>query len=153
MYGLYEFFPKKCMDCSDFFVRIVWIFFFKKCTGCTDLFWKCTEFLFGFFQKGFGHPENDILRKISLHNSYTARIPELKVIMQGKLFQICNHLLYCSVLSLGGNVNTRRMSQPDMRSIFHITNQWNTLVIWTYYVSYQNFQNQCSYPPRIQEEH
>ena len=47
----------------------------------------------------------------------------LKVIMQGKLFQRCTHLLYCSVLSLGGNVNTRRMSQPDMGSIFHIKNQ------------------------------
>ena len=30
--------------------------------------------------------------------------------MQEKLFQRCVHLLYCSVLSLGGNVNTRRMS-------------------------------------------
>ena len=39
--------------------------------------------------------------------------------MQGKLFQRCRHLLYCSVLSPGGNVNTRRMSQPDMGSIFH----------------------------------
>ena len=40
--------------------------------------------------------------------------------MQGKLFQKCTHLLYCSVLSLGGNVNTRRMSKPHMGSIFHI---------------------------------
>ena len=40
--------------------------------------------------------------------------------MQGKLFQKCTHLLYCNVLSLGGNVNTRRMLQPDMGSIFHI---------------------------------
>ena len=39
----------------------------------------------------------------------------LKDVMQGKLFQKCTHLLYCSVLSLGGNVNTRRMG-----SIFHI---------------------------------
>jgi len=46
-----------------------------------------------------------------------------KVIMQEKLFQRYTHLLYCSVLSLGGNVNTRRMSQPDMGSIFHIKNQ------------------------------
>ena len=38
--------------------------------------------------------------------------------MQGKLFQKCRHFLYCSVLSLGGKVNTRRMSQPDMESIF-----------------------------------
>ena len=37
-----------------------------------------------------------------------------KVIMQGKFFQRCAHLLYCSVLSLGGHVNTRRMSKPDM---------------------------------------
>ena len=40
--------------------------------------------------------------------------------MQGKLFQKCTHLLYCSVLSLDGNVNTRRMSKPEMGSIFHI---------------------------------
>ena len=58
--------------------------------------------------------------------------------MQGKLFHRCTHLLYCSVLSLGGNVNTRRMSQPDMGSIFHIKNQWKI---------------QCFYPPRILNEH
>ena len=39
--------------------------------------------------------------------------------MQGTLFQSCPHLLYCSVLSVGGNVNTRRMSQTDMGSIFN----------------------------------
>ena len=38
--------------------------------------------------------------------------------MQGELFQRCTHFLYCSVLSLGGKVNTRRMKQPDMESIF-----------------------------------
>jgi len=44
-----------------------------------------------------------------------------KVIMQGKLFQRCAHLLYCSVLSLGGNVNTRRiMWKPVIGSIFNI---------------------------------
>jgi len=31
-----------------------------------------------------------------------------KVIMQGQFFQRCTHLLYCSLLSLGGNVNTRQ---------------------------------------------
>ena len=46
-----------------------------------------------------------------------------KIIMQGKFFQRCMHLLYCSVLSLGGNVNTRRMSQPYMGSMFHIKYQ------------------------------
>ena len=61
--------------------------------------------------------------------------------MQGKLFQKCTHLLYCSVLSLGGNVNTKRMSKPDMGSIFHIKNQWIILVIGNYYVNYQNYQN------------
>ena len=64
-----------------------------------------------------------------------------KVIMQGKLFQRCTHLLYWSVLSLGGNVNTRRMSKPDMGSIFHIKNQWNILVIGNYYVNFKNHQN------------
>ena len=38
--------------------------------------------------------------------------------MQGKLFQTCTHFLYCSALSLGGKVNTRRTSKPDMESIF-----------------------------------
>ena len=41
--------------------------------------------------------------------------PSTKVIMQR-----CTHLLYCSVLSLGGNVNTRRLSKPDMGSTFYI---------------------------------
>jgi len=61
--------------------------------------------------------------------------------MQGMLFQRCTHLLYCSVLSPGGNVNTRRMSKPDMGSIFHIENQYSILVIGNYYVNYQNYQN------------
>ena len=61
--------------------------------------------------------------------------------MQGKLFQRCTYLLYCSVLSLGGNVNTRRMAQPDMGSIFHIKNQWNILVIGNYCVNHHNYQN------------
>ena len=62
------------------------------------------------------------------------------------------HLLYCSVQSLGGNVNTRRMSQPDMESIFLIQNQGIILVIGNYYVNYQNYQIIkiiCFYPPRI----
>ena len=46
--------------------------------------------------------------------------------------------MYCCVLSLGGNVNTKRMSQPDMGSIFHIKNQWNIFVAWNYYVNFQN---------------
>ena len=35
--------------------------------------------------------------------------------MQGKLFQRCTHLLYCIALSLGGNVNTTRISKPDLK--------------------------------------
>ena len=49
--------------------------------------------------------------------------------MQGKLFQRCTHLLYCSVLSL---------SQRDMGSIFYIKNQSNILFKGNYYVNYQN---------------
>ena len=59
-----------------------------------------------------------------------------KDLMQGKLFQKCTYLFYCSVLSLGGNVNTRRMSKPDIGSIFHIKNQWNILVIGKNYFQY-----------------
>ena len=69
------------------------------------------------------------------------QIAKCKDLMQGKLFQRCTHLLYCSVLSLGGNVNTRRMSKPDMGSIFHINNQWTILVIGNYYMNCQNYQN------------
>ena len=62
-----------------------------------------------------------------------------KVIMQGKLFHHAYFVLQC--LSLGADVNSRRMSKPYMGSIFHITNQWNILVIGKYYVNYQNYQN------------
>ena len=64
-----------------------------------------------------------------------------RIVRQGKLIQKCTHLLYCSVLSLGGNVNTRRMSKPEMGSIFHTKNRLNILVIENYYVNYPNFQN------------
>ena len=40
-------------------------------------------------------------------------------------------VLQCTVSC--GNVNTRRMSNPDLGSIFHIKNQWNILVIGNYY--------------------
>ena len=46
--------------------------------------------------------------------------PRVKDVMQRKLFQKCTHLLYCSVLALGGNINTRRILPPNMGSIFHI---------------------------------
>ena len=77
-----------------------------------------------------------------MHQGYNAR----KVISELK------HLLYCSVLSLGGNVNPRRMSQPDMGSIFHIKNQWNILVetiMWIIKI----IKIEYFYPPRILEEH
>ena len=45
-------------------------------------------------------------------------------VRQGKSFQWCTNFLYCSVLSLGSNVNTRvGVSQHDMGSIFQIKNQ------------------------------
>ena len=74
--------------------------------------------------------------------------------MQGfharKLFQRCTHFLYCSVLSVGGNVNTRWMSQTDMGSIFHIKNLWNILVIETFMWI---IKIQCFYSPRILNQH
>ena len=76
-----------------------------------------------------------------------------KVLMQGKLFQRCTHLLYCSVLSLGGNVSTRRMSHPDMGFIFHIKIQWNILVIETIMWIIKIIKIKCFYPPRILNEH
>ena len=39
--------------------------------------------------------------------SVSRKIGRNKDVMQAKLFQKCLHLLYCSVLFLGGNVNTR----------------------------------------------
>ena len=62
---------------------------------------------------------------------------QIKDLMQGTLFQRCTHLQYCSVMSLGGIVNTRWMSKPDMGSI----NQRKILVIGNYYINYQNYQN------------
>jgi len=81
------------------------------------------------------------LSTIYIYRSQMMGTIQPKDLMQGKLFQRCTHLLYCSELSLGGNVNTKRMSKPDMGSIFHINNQWNILVIGNYYVNYQNYQN------------
>ena len=69
------------------------------------------------------------------------RIVWTKVVIQGKLFQRGTDFLYGSVLSLGGNIYTRRMSKPDRGSIFHMRNQWNILVIGNYYVNYHNYQN------------
>ena len=43
--------------------------------------------------------------------------PIAKLLMQGKLFDRCMYFLYCSVLSLGGKVNARRIPQPGMESI------------------------------------
>ena len=48
----------------------------------------------------------------------------IKVLIQGNLFQKCAHFLYCSVLSLGGKVNTRRIvfkfSDGDGPNLFRV---------------------------------
>ena len=49
-----------------------------------------------------------------------AAVARVKDVMEGKLFQKWTHLLCEELLSLGGNVNIRRMSKSDMGSIFHI---------------------------------
>ena len=54
-----------------------------------------------------------------MYTIYTQESKDLQKIkdeMRGKLFQRCTHFLYCSVLSLGCNVNTRRKSQPGNRN-------------------------------------
>jgi len=85
------------------------------------------------------------LRKFFIEKEYSEPFAKVrktgmtKVIMQGKLFHHAYFVLQC--LSLGADVNSRRMSKPYMGSIFHITNQWNILVIGKYYVNYQNYQN------------
>ena len=72
-------------------------------------------------------------------------LPKNKVIIKqgynARKVQKCTHLLYRSVLSLGGHVNTRRISKPEMGFIFHIEIKWNILVIGNYHVNYQNYQN------------
>ena len=67
---------------------------------------------------------------------------DTKDVMQGKLFQKCTHLLYCSVQSLGGNVNKIRMSKPDMGmgSIFHIKKSMKYSG-HRKHMNYQNYQN------------
>ena len=111
------------------------------------LFWSCYIRLL--FYISSRNPQDTFTKKITIGSIKCLKIThgnlmEGKVIMQGKLFQRCTQFLYCSVLSLGGNVNTRRMSQPDMGSIFHIGN---------YYVNYQNYQKKCFYPPMILYKH
>ncbi len=46
---------------------------------------------------------------ISLEYNFTSENMS-KVTMQGKLFQRCTHLLYCSILSLDGNADCRHKS-------------------------------------------
>ena len=87
------------------------------------------------------HKRNLFIDKCIYCNIFPTDCPillrSIKDVMQGKLFQRCTHPLYCSVLSLDGNVNTRRILQTDMGSIFHIKNQWNILVT----CDLSNFQN------------
>ena len=63
---------------------------------------------------------NAPFKHLSIQKHYTIFhiIIQIKVLMQGKSFQRCTHFLYCSVVSLGGKVNTRRMSKLGMESIF-----------------------------------
>ena len=54
--------------------------------------------------------------------------------------EVCaSFVLHCTVS--GGNVKTRRISKPNMGSIFPIKKQGNILVIRIYYVNYQSYQN------------
>ena len=59
---------------------------------------------------------NSLLQlRVNFNQVYSAK---QGTIMQKKLFQMCTHFFYCSVLSLGGKVNIRQMSMLDTESIF-----------------------------------
>ena len=70
--------------------------------------------------KGFTEPFLKLISMIThVKHKSNPMLYRAEVKMQGNLFQMCTHFFYCcSVLSLGGKVNTRRMSQSDMESIF-----------------------------------
>ena len=82
------------------------------------LYWTNTERFYGFHCKSGIPLFAWRVIKITLTLLLISKVHSIKDVMQGKLFQKCTHLLYCSVLSLGAIVNTRRVSQPDMESIF-----------------------------------
>ena len=85
-----------------------------------------------------------ILEKPIISQGTNAR----KVIPEVYAFFVLQH-----VLSLDGTVNTRRMSQPDLESIFtKIINeifQSKKTIMWIFKI----FKIQCFYPPRILNEH
>jgi len=72
-----------------------------------------------------------------------------KVLMQGKLFQEYMHLLYCSVMSPGGNVNTRRMSLTAWHGI-HLSHK-KSMKYFGMWIT-KIFKIQCFYPPRTLDE-
>ena len=76
-----------------------------------------------FFSRKF---DFSLLKKCCGKFKIYTKVSGTKDVMEGKLFQKCTHLLYCNVycnvlyVMYVCNVNTRRMSKPDMGSIFHI---------------------------------
>ena len=54
-----------------------------------------------------------------------------KVIMQGKLFQWCTHILYCYVLSLGGKMDI----EPVMGSILSKLSKFNAFHLFWYWMN------------------
>ena len=79
---------------------------------------------------------------------YSYYFPKDKVLMQGKLFQRCTHFLYCSVLSLGGKVNTGSLESIFTKIIHEIFWSLET-IMWIFKI----FKIKCFYPPRIPDEH
>ena len=104
---------------------------------------KKPGFVFPFILKGRDWLGNIFEPRVQCHreNWRTHLIPLPKVLMQGNLFQRCTHFLYCSILSLGGKVNTRRTHTAWHGINFHKNNLWNILALGNYYVNFQNYQN------------
>ena len=72
------------------------------------------------------------------NRTYTETFIWSKVLMQGKLFQRCTHLLYYSVLSLDGKIDDKTDATAWLGINFHKN---NILGIWNYYMNFQNYQN------------
>ena len=89
-----------------------------------------------------GYPQRVRLQR-RLYEINAVIFIRVKVLMRGELFQRWTHFLYCSVhCTVFGRKSKLKTDVTAWHGIrFHKNNLWNILVIWNYYVSFQNYQN------------
>ena len=89
-----------------------------------------------------GYPQRVRLQR-RLYEINAVIFIRVKVLMRGELFQRWTHFLYCSVhCTVFGRKSKLKTDVTAWHGIrFHKNNLWNILVIWYYYVSFQNYQN------------